>query len=152
MAEFNWKSLEQLGEEFKKEAERLAAKLQDPATQARLKEGARVVEAQLRTALGEVSAAAGETLRRVDDALRAQRAASPPPPPPAGQPRGAEPGTPVPPAPVENPAPAGEVPGRRPRKTVGPRKKKAEGGAEARPPARKTAGPRKKLGDPDGQK
>ena len=94
MAEFNWKSLEQLGEEFKKEAERLAAKLQDPATQARLKEGARAVEAQLRTALGEVSVAAEQTLRRVDEALRAQRAADPAAAPPAEPPGAAEPKVP----------------------------------------------------------
>lgn len=150
MAEFNWKSLEQLGEEFKKEAERLAAKLQDPATQARLKEGARAVEAQLRTALGEVSAAAEETLRRVDEALRAQRPAAPPEPAPAEPPRAAEPEVPTAADTAEPPLEPGAS-ARRPRKSVGPRRKKVGGAAEARPPARKTAGPRK-TGSPDGEK
>lgn len=134
MAEFNWKSLEQLGEEFKKEAERVVAKLQDPATQARIKEGARAVEAQLRTALGEVSAAAEETLRRVEETLRAQQAAAP----------GARPPEPKPAA--EPAAEAAEPP--RARKTVGPRKEKQGGGrGGAGSPARKTVGPRGKPRD-----
>ncbi|MBM4377954.1 MAG: hypothetical protein FJ086_01400 [Deltaproteobacteria bacterium] len=120
MAPIDWKSLQErleaeaarLSGELKREADRLAAQVQDPAVQARLREEVRHAGQQALEALGQLAAAAQGALEQAQEALRAQQqsAATPPDPTPAAATGSTDPLDPA------------EPPRRRARKTVGPRK------------------------------
>jgi len=126
MAPIDWKSLQgrleaeatRLAEELRREAGKLAAQAQDPAVQARLRDGAREVGQQALQALEQATVAAQAALAQAQEALREQPSES------------------TEPMPAQQPSPdfkavgrtaageagAGKQPPRAPKKTVGPRK------------------------------